>query len=380
MRILISGAGIAGLALAGFLKEQGIEPVLLEKAQAWSRVGYGIALWGNGIRILERLGLAEKFYATGERIEAWTLRDGQGKILKQADLHLEDLPPLTAIHRADLHGVLLENVPQEWIRMETTLDRVQPGAEGVQVYLSDGSVEEYDLIVGADGVRSRLRSLAFNHWHLENTGTATWSFWIPDRITPPHGFTEAWMEGGKAFLVAPVSGRHMGSVAVPINADYDPLDHWNWLQNQVQADEWLLPAVLDAVDDPDTVYHDQNYRVEAEQWYRDRMVLIGDAAHAMHPIVGMGASLALEDAYVLADELAQIGAERIEQALERYSQRRQHRVATFQKQAELTWRVTFTQQSLFRLMRNFAVQYTPFFEKFFLKQAHNVATDLFQKL
>lgn len=171
----------------------------------------------------------------------------EGKILKRADLHLENLPPLTAIRRANLHGVLLENVPQDLIRMGTTVDRLHPGATEVQVHLSDGSVEEHDLIVGADGVRSRLRSLAFDHWHIQNTGTATWSFWIPDAIAPPPGFTEVWMEGGKAFLVAPVSGKHMGSVAVPVNADYNPQNHSSWLQNQAQPHEWLLPAVLKAL-------------------------------------------------------------------------------------------------------------------------------------
>lgn len=90
----------------------------------------------------------------------------------------------------------------------------------------------------------------------------------------------------------------MGSVAVPINADYDPKNHWTWLRNQVQADEWLLPEVLEALDEPETVYHDQNYRVEAEQWYCDRLVLIGDAAHAMtfgyvNQLIRIGSAIAL---------------------------------------------------------------------------------------
>lgn len=125
MRILILGAGIAGLALAGFLKAQGLEPVIVEKAKAWSRLGYGITLWGNGIHMLERLGLADQFYAVGDRIDAWMLRNGQGQTLKQADLQLAHLPPLTAIHRADLHRVLLDNVPQPWIRMETMVDSLR---------------------------------------------------------------------------------------------------------------------------------------------------------------------------------------------------------------------------------------------------------------
>lgn len=240
--------------------------------------------------------------SANDRDVSTSLRNAKGEVLKQADLHLDNLLPLTAIHRADLHRVLLENVPQEWIRMGTTLDRIQPGTEGIQVDLSDGSREEYDLVVGADGVRSQFRYLAFDNWHLENTGTATWSFWIPEQITLPPGFTEAWMEKGKAFLVAPLSGKHMGAIAVPIDADYDQQGHWIWLQNQVQSHEWLLPEVLEALDDPDAIYHDQNYRVEAAQWHRNRLVLIGDAAHAMHPTVGMGASLALEDAFVLAEE------------------------------------------------------------------------------
>lgn len=378
MRVLIAGAGIAGLALAGFLKEQGLEPVIVEKAKVWSRVGYGIALWGNGIRILERLGLAEAFYAKGDRIDAWTLRNAYGQILKQADLHWEHLPPLTAIHRADLHGVLLDNVPQSWMRMATTVDSLRPTTEGVQVRLSDGSEELYDLVVGADGVRSQVRAIAFDNWQLEPAGTATWSFWLPETIDPPPGFTEAWMKGGKAFLVAPVAGRHMGSVAVPIDQHYAPDASFDFLKNQVQSDEWLLPEVLDALQRPEAIYHDQNYRVKAPQWHQGQVVLIGDAAHAMHPIVGMGASLALEDAYVLAAELNRVKPNQADDAVQRFGQRRKKRVTAFQRQAQLTKTFTFIESGWLRRGRDFAVRHTPFLEQFFQKQVRDVAENLFQ--
>ena len=380
MRILISGAGIAGLALAGFLREHGIEPALVEKAQAFGRVGYGIALWGNGIRILQALGLEERFYAEGERIERWTLRDAQGAILRSVELDLGELPPLTAIHRADLHAVLLEKVPSSWIRMDTAIERFSRHADGASVVLSDGSREHYDLVVGADGIHSRVRELAFDNWRLKDMGAAVWSFWMPDDVETPPGFTEAWGRNGKAFLVAPVSGSHMGSVAVPLDERYNPEEHLAFLRGVVHADEWLLPEVLEAMDDPQSVFHDRLYEVEATHWQRERAVLVGDAAHALHPIVGMGGSLALEDAYVLADELSRVRGDRMGEALRSYVERRRQRVARFRREAALTQSFTFVRSPLLRSIRDFAVRHTPFLERFFVRQARNAAEDLFRKL
>lgn len=394
MRLLISGAGVAGLALAGFLHEQGIEPALVEKATEWERVGYGIALWGNGIRILQALGLEERFYAEGERIERWTLRDAQGEILRSVKLDLDELPPLTAIHRAGLHAVLREKVPSPWIRMDTTIESLSQHADDVSVVLSDGSREEYDLVVGADGIHSRVRELTFDDWALEDMEAAVWSFWVPEGVETPSfagagcaeagfseaGFTEAWGRNGKAFLVAPVSGRHMGSVAVPLDESYHREEDLAFLRSVVHADEWLLPEVLETMDDLDDVFHDRLYQVEAAHWQRQRAVLIGDAAHALHPIVGMGASLALEDAYVLADELSRAGADGVGDALRSYVGRRRGRVARFRRDAALTQTFTFVQSPLLRSIRDVVVRHTPFLEQYFVRQAQDVAEDLFRKL
>lgn len=93
MRTLIVGGGIAGLSLASFLKQRGLEPVIVEQAEKWSRIGYGISLWGNGIKILQTLDLGEKFLSEGAQIEEWTLRNQQGEVLSNIQLEYGQSPP-----------------------------------------------------------------------------------------------------------------------------------------------------------------------------------------------------------------------------------------------------------------------------------------------
>lgn len=93
MKIIISGGGIAGLATAGFLLQQGIEAVIVEKAAQWSKLGYGISLWGNGVKMMQALGLDERLMQKGIIIDKWAIRNTRNELLSELDLAFDDIPP-----------------------------------------------------------------------------------------------------------------------------------------------------------------------------------------------------------------------------------------------------------------------------------------------
>lgn len=145
----------------------------------------------------------------------------------------------------------------------------------------------------------------------------------------PRGFTEVWEEGGKTFLSAPIADGHMASLAAPAPQEVhgDPLAS---LQRHVDSSEWILPKLVANLDDPSAIFHDRLCQVRAPTWVKGHVVLIGDAAHALHPIMGMGASLALEDAQALAESLRE---KPLPAALHRYADERKARVVAVRREA-----------------------------------------------
>jgi 2-polyprenyl-6-methoxyphenol hydroxylase-like FAD-dependent oxidoreductase len=142
--------------------------------------------------------------------------------------------------------------------------------------------------------------------------------------------------------------------------------------------EWLLPAVFERLS-VDDVWHGDSYRVSADPWVDGRVALLGDAAHAMHPVSGMGAALAMEDAYVLADELAE-REDAIEARLRDYVGRRRSRVRKLQRSARLSTRFVFTESKLLTLARDALALRSNLLENLFVKQNRARSEDLLERL
>lgn len=377
MKVIISGGGIAGLATAGFLMQQGIEPVIIEKTKEWSKIGYGISLWGNGVKMMQALGLDEKMFNKGTVIKNWTLRDGQNEILHEARLHFEEVPPLTAIHRADLHETLLSIVPENFIKMNRSIESISHKEKRLEIELSDGELLEADLLIGADGTHSRVRELAFQDedWKPKKTQTAVFSFWIPESLDVPDGFNEIYSENGKAILFAPVKDKKMCSIAFPVG-EAEKGDFLEILKEKTSDNEHLVKELIKIISEDEKVFKDHIFRVEMDQWSRDRIILLGDAAHALHPIVGMGASLALEDAYVICQEILDHKYGNLNKALDSFTGRRQKRIKSFSRQAKFTAGFTFLENKTIAGFRNKILKNSDLFEGFFLDRASQIAEDV----
>src|SRR5579859_6004396 len=163
MKTLIVGAGIGGLALAAHLRKNGHELVVVEQTTAWKQVGYILGLWSNGIRTLDEFGFPERVQQLGMPDIDEYMRYENGALLKHIDYRTltERYGPIVLILRSDLHSAVQEVAEGIPIRFGTTVNALEQRKDGVSATLSDGSREVFDLVVGADGIHSRVRELLF---------------------------------------------------------------------------------------------------------------------------------------------------------------------------------------------------------------------------
>ena len=338
MKILISGAGIGGLALAAFLRESDIECEIVEKCESWEHQGYLIGMWNNGRRILGKLRLAEKLDAEADRVRFYSIRDGKGRILRNYNLHefySNFGVALMLLPRAKLHEWLLSLVDTSQIRMGVTIERIEERSDSVTVTFSDGSAGVYTGVIGADGINSRVRELVFDK-HIESyTGWRAWYAWIENRFNTPSTIVE-YIEPKEFVIVMGCKGKTLAMFVAP--ADHKIWDKTEGRMEMLKCtfkDECLLvPEILQKLREGEIVPTDLA-DVRMRTWVSGRVALIGDAAHSFGAMAGFGASMALEDAYVLAGELMKIPrAETVPSALREYERRRKSRVENAQHLGE----------------------------------------------
>ncbi|WP_263789955.1 FAD-dependent oxidoreductase [Salinibacter sp.] len=361
--ILIVGGGIAGLALARFLRQRGKAPLIAEQAPQWRDQGYGIGLWKKGIEVLRELGCLDEARQQAAEPEEFVVRSAGGGVLSQAQIPPEKTA-LMAIYRGDLHAALREGVPDGWVQMGTAPRRIDEEGEKVNVAFEDGTTESFRLVVGADGIHSAVRQLRFTDWTRNEYDTYVWSLWVPQDIEIGGGMVSVWGPGSEGFVVC--LGDRVGfNLAAQLDHTPEPPAK-NELQAQAEAIGWKLPLLLGgATGEP---FFDRVRDVTCRRWHAGRTVLIGDAAHAVHPISGMGASLALQDARALAEEIGAASLKNPAPALSRFEERRRGPAARVQREARLEANVMFLESGPLRWLRNKVVKHTPLMELFIQQQ------------
>jgi 2-polyprenyl-6-methoxyphenol hydroxylase-like FAD-dependent oxidoreductase len=310
MKVVICGAGIAGLALANRLSALDIEVVLLERAAGPREQGYMIDFFGPGRDALEAMGLLPAAEEASYRIDEASLVDEHGR--RRAGVRPATFAsgPLLEIMRPDLERVLREHLPPHvGPRFGTGPVRVAERGDGVRVALDGGEVLDADLLVGADGIHSTVRRLVFGDEarFIRYLGfhTAAFLFDAPDIHA---------MVRDRACLTDSV-GRQMGFyglrdgrvVAFGVHRSTDPAlprDARAAVRSAYGELGWVVPAALDRCPPPAEMYYDVVAQVELPRWSRGRVVLLGDAGYAVSLLAGQGASLGVAGAYVLADQLA----------------------------------------------------------------------------
>jgi FAD-dependent urate hydroxylase len=319
-RILVVGAGPGGLALARALGQAGFAPQVIERASGWEMAGTGMYLPANGVRALQALGLVQAVAGRAVVIPCQRLLDHRGRLLAEIDLGelWGDTGPCLALPRADLHAILREGVPVQMGRTIRSLER-QDGP--VRVTFDDGGGGEYDVVVGADGLRSTVRRLALDPRPPVPVGQHSWRFLA---ACPPEVTTWTVMLGpDTSFLTVPVGCGLVYCYADSTTGGAASGDPTQRLREQFAGFAAPVPELLEQLQDPARVHVAPIEQVAAEQWGRGAVVLVGDAAHGMSPNMAQGAALAFEDALVLAACLHD--AARVTDALAAFVARRSRR-------------------------------------------------------
>jgi 2-polyprenyl-6-methoxyphenol hydroxylase-like FAD-dependent oxidoreductase len=305
-RLLVVGGGIAGFGLARALSLRGVSCALVERLSAPPGSGLGLNLPGNALRALAALGLAEEVVDRGMRIRRREYRNRTGRLLFAVDEEgfWGQVGPSVCLRRGDLLDVLRASIPEVTPRWGTSLVLAELVDEGVRVQLEPGPAETYDFVVGADGVHSAVRRALLPADDLRGSlmTAASWRFTAPN---PGVDCWTVWSGAQGTFLLIPVDAEQVYGYASATRggaAGDDP----RWLEATFAGFPEPVATTIGAVlDEGDRLYYSPVEEVRCERWSRGRLVLVGDAAHATGPVWAQGAALALEDAIVLADLLAE---------------------------------------------------------------------------
>ena len=326
MRVLIVGGGIGGLAAALALGREGFAPIVYERAPALLEVGAAIAVWPNAFRVLERLGLCEAVLARAGRMRSvrWLGRDGHPY---NQFTFPETGSPAVALHRADLQGALLRSLPTESVHLGKTLAGFVEEGEEVRARFDDGTEVACDVLVGADGLHSRVRAQLLDDGEPVYRGYTVWRgvARLEHEALAAGTASEIYGEG-RRFGVGPVGLGRTGWWATanepPANEE-EATGHAPKLLRLFKG--WCAPVCeLIEATPSETILRNAAYdRPAAARWGEGRVTMLGDAAHPMTPNLGQGGCVAIEDAAVLARSLAQY--KDVNLALRLYESRRRAR-------------------------------------------------------
>ena len=352
LRAIVVGAGIGGLSAAIALRRDGHDVVAIERAPRLDPVGAGITLFANAMDALGRLGVAEAVAAAGAPARHSAILTSDGREL--STLPVELLDGMVAVHRGELQAALLQAAGE--VRLGVEIKGVEQTGDGVVVRSADGSEERGDVLIGADGLWSRIRG-SVTGAAPRYGGYTAWRGVSPVAIETGH-LSESWGIGERFGLVDIGSQTYWFATAnTPEGETDDPSERKAELVRRFSGWHAPIATVLDATPETTILRNDVYFLDPLPDWSAGRIVLLGDAAHATTPGVGQGAAQAIEDAVVLADELAR--HEEPADALAGYESVRRPRAELALKLSRRVDRVAQLANPLGRGVRNFIVRRTP---------------------
>jgi 2-polyprenyl-6-methoxyphenol hydroxylase-like FAD-dependent oxidoreductase len=319
MRVIVVGGGIGGLSATIAMRRQGHDVVTLEQTAVVGSIGAGITLFDNAMRALDILGVADAVRSAGSSVAHSTILTQHGEPLTHLPLDLLD--GAVAIHRGELQAALLHAAGT--VQLGDRVTSIYQTADGVVATLARGSREHGELLIGADGLHSVVRRYVAPAVP-RYAGFTAWRGVSPAMTTRGH-LSESWGVGERFGLVDIGSGTYWFATK---NAPEGEPEHADRRKAEIaeRFSHWHDPiaAVLDATPESTILRNDVYFLEPLPRWSAGRLVLLGDAAHAITPGVGQGAAQAIEDAVCLAAAIA--NCEELGAGLTRYESSRRPRV------------------------------------------------------
>lgn len=309
MKAIIIGGGIGGLTTAIALQQHGIDFEVHEAAPELKPVGAGIVMASNAMQIFQRLGIEKKIMAAGLEVEKAFGVDEKFKVISGLDVKGKVAPRFGigsyAIHRGRLQRALLSEIDESKVFLNKRLESVQQTDSKVKVVFQDGSSAEGDIVIGADGIKSAVRKNIFGDLPLRYSGQTCWRGMA--KISLPQG-----KKGNSYEMWGPKKGLRFGFVPTATDEVYFFTTYFTSAGGkdvgpnkekllQLYSPFGELPRqIIEATPEESIIRSDISDLSPIEQWWKGRVVLLGDAAHATTPNLGQGGCQAVEDAFVIA--------------------------------------------------------------------------------
>jgi 2-polyprenyl-6-methoxyphenol hydroxylase-like FAD-dependent oxidoreductase len=364
MKILIIGGGIGGLTTTIALQRLGFDAHVYESAAEVQPVGKGIWVPTNAMLVLERFGLSDSVVRSGvplERIEVHDKKDGVLLRLNLQQVKAKYRHTTVSIHRAELHRVLLEHVRPDTFHLGKRCTGLTQAQDGVTVQFQDGTQVEGDVLVGADGIHSVIRRALFPDVALRYSGQTCYRGIATMELPPSLARTcwEVW--GGESRFGFSALGSRQVYWFAPMTAPAGSAEREETLSEQL-AERYAgfpapIPDIIERTPVAETIRTDLYDFLPCTRWWQGRVILLGDAAHAMTPNLGQGGAQAIEDAFLLAHKLSSYGI--ISEAFREYERLRMPKV---RRMVHTAWRygqIAHIRSRGVQRLRNLAMQSVP---------------------
>ncbi|MFL9482748.1 FAD-dependent monooxygenase [Chitinophagaceae bacterium LWZ2-11] len=369
MKVLIAGAGIGGLTTAIALKRKGIAYEVFEAADELKSVGAGIWLGPNAMGMYRKLGIADKIQAVSTCLQKVYIKDYKGSVLQTIDnrvIYNKYGTTSQSIHRAVLQKLLAEEAGLQHIHLGKRCVSVKEDATGgVTVSFSDGTEASGDLLVGADGLRSVIREQYVTNVAYRYSGQTCWRAIVNLTLPENEKYESAEVWGYKAGLRASYSQSSNNEVyfwytkAMQSGVKLTNEEALDMIKKDLQPFSGKMNMVVDKIHADKLICNELTDFKPIDKWYKGRVVLLGDAAHATTPNLGQGASQAIEDAYVLAGCLS--AKKEIEDAIIYYQSLRLKRAKMIVNTSYQLAMITNFKSKFARACRNFLMKHSPEF-------------------
>lgn len=357
MKVAIVGAGIGGLTTGIFLAEQGLDIHLFEQAAANKAVGAGIILAHNATQVYKKLDLYEKLLSLGHPVESINITDESFNSISQMNskrfegkYQVKNI----AIRRSDLQQVLVEKfLKSSQLHFNKRLIRLQNNRR-CQLAFADGTFDTFDAVIGADGINSVVRDSVIATSQLRNTQQHCWRGVANVKLSADfqHGLYEAWGMGDR-FGFVQVSSEHVYWYALH---NLTPKYQGKSIEQIFNGYHPLVSELIDNTEQSAIFATEINDLKPVSHWVKNRVCLLGDAAHATTPNLGQGACQAIEDAYALSQCF---DSSAIEKSLMQYQQSRFNKARMIVNTSWRFGKISQLEHPLLSRARNWLIKNTP---------------------
>lgn len=311
-KILISGAGIAGLALAVLLKENGHDPLVVERDDHLPAEGYMMDFFGSGWDVAERMGLTEKLRALRYPIDALQFVGDIGDVYASVPISRVSKAldgNYVYLRRPDLVRILHERAESAGveIRFGTEITALDDIGDTVHAAFDDGSTRDFALVFGADGVHSGVRHLVFGdeRQFARYLGAYVAAFHLADHEFPVGRAMQLHEETDRVAAFYPLDDKRLDATYVFRHAETDVPrnERLTFVREAYAGAGWIGEKLLDAYHGSEPIFFDTLTQIAMPRWSRGRVALLGDACGCLTLLAGQGSHMAMAGAYVIASEL-----------------------------------------------------------------------------